>query len=69
MFKVGNLICYEKWAMEYWSRMDPGTVVLKNINFKDMVIRDYKGYGNELLSIASTLPWGAWVQILSVYNQ
>jgi hypothetical protein len=31
--------------------MGPGVVVLKSINFKDMVIRDYKSYGNEFLNM------------------
>jgi hypothetical protein len=59
------LIYFEKRTMEYYSGGSPRTMAVKSINFKDMILSNYKGYGNELWKVESSLPYNTCIKILT----
>jgi hypothetical protein len=40
-------------------------MAVKSINFKDMILSNYKGYGNELWKVESSLPYNTCIKILT----
>jgi hypothetical protein len=39
-------------------------MAIKSINFKGMILNEYKGYSNEILGIASSVPYNCCIKIL-----